>query len=341
MSRNEYGPKPEVLEFAIMSPAAKSKVFIGSSREALPIARALQHELRDVAQSELWSQGMFRLGAVALDDLARAVNGFDFGVFVFAPDDVVKMRDATHAAVRDNVLFELGMFIGKLGSQRSFFVLPEAGDQLHVPSDLTGITAAKYDSKNANLQVGVSAAVFEISRAISTLGPLQGGRNVLFASDKHGHPRVFQGKEAHVYKGKDKVGDKAKGSLAVGPDGLLTIGRSNNAGRFEIHIRPHGPGKPSFTKNADPPAPRCLRVSCSVKAEGATHKLRFVAKDEDQDKWIASETRVIEVGDWNRMEFYLWVDATRDFLLRIDDEEVSEAPATLLIRDLTVSEESS
>src|ERR1044071_4183111 len=103
----------------------KCKVFIGSSREASQIARALQHELRDIADCELWSQGLFRVGSVGIDDLVRATSGFDFGVFVFSPDDVLKMRDKTYPTVRDNVLFELGLFIGRLGSQRSFFVIPE------------------------------------------------------------------------------------------------------------------------------------------------------------------------------------------------------------------------
>jgi predicted nucleotide-binding protein len=56
-----------------------------------------------------WSRGLFRLGSVGLDDLVRAANGFDFAVFVFAPDDLLTMRDKQHSVVRDNVLFELGV----------------------------------------------------------------------------------------------------------------------------------------------------------------------------------------------------------------------------------------
>jgi hypothetical protein len=63
-----------------------------------------------------------------------------------------------------------------------------------------------------------------------------------------------------------------------------------------------------------------------------------VAKDEENGKWLASETRRVDAGDWNHSSSTSgWT--TRDFLLRIDDEEVSEAPMTLAIRGLRIFEE--
>ena len=63
-----------------------------------------------------------------------------------------------------------------------------------------------------------------------------------------------------------------------------------------------------------------------------------MAKDEEGDTWLAKESKTIEPGDWNTLELYLWVDPTKDFLLRIDDEEVSKAPTSLSIRDLIIEE---
>jgi CAP12/Pycsar effector protein, TIR domain len=54
--------------------------------------------------------------------MVKAVDGFDFGVFIFRPDDVVTMRKKEYSAVRDNVVFELGVFVGKLGPHRSLRV---------------------------------------------------------------------------------------------------------------------------------------------------------------------------------------------------------------------------
>lgn len=68
-----------------------------------------------------------------------------FGVFVFSPDDVVKMRQQEHLAARDNVVFEFGLFVSRLGRRRTFFVLPSGKSSFHLPTDLTGVTGATYD----------------------------------------------------------------------------------------------------------------------------------------------------------------------------------------------------
>ena len=320
-----------------MSTTPQYKVFIGSSREAKLIAQALQHELRDVAASELWSQGLFRVGTVVLDDLVQVANGYDFGVFVFAPDDILKMREKQYSAVRDNVVFELGVFVGRLGPERCFFVVPEADDQLHLPSDLSGIIPAKYDSENTNPQVAVASAVFQISSAFRVLGPLKNRRGVLYDSQHDPNSKFLQGKTSYIYKDDKRIGNRADGSLVFGPDGLLTIERRNPDGRFEIHVRPEGPKRPSFARVFDPLPLRCLRVNCEVLGEGGVRKLRFVAKDEENDRWLAHETRRVEPGEWRVIEFYLWIDPTKDFLFRIDEEELT-MPGRLMIRRLLIDE---
>lgn len=40
----------------------------------------------------------------------------------------------------------MGLFIGKLGKEKVFFVLPKAEDNLHLPTDLLGITPGTYDN---------------------------------------------------------------------------------------------------------------------------------------------------------------------------------------------------
>ena len=54
------------------------------------------------------------------------------------------MRGRVLTSARDNVIYELGLFSGKLGPERCFFVVPES-EKVHLPTDLAGITAGEYE----------------------------------------------------------------------------------------------------------------------------------------------------------------------------------------------------
>lgn len=134
----------------------RPRVFIGSSVESLPLARAIQAELSHDFELTIWSQGIFKLSSTTLEDLETALGGFDFGIFVFQPDDIIQIRDRSSKAVRDNVIFELGLFIGRLGKKRVFFLVPEKSPELHLPSDLLGVLPGKYYQRSdGNLTAAV------------------------------------------------------------------------------------------------------------------------------------------------------------------------------------------
>jgi hypothetical protein len=147
----------------------KPTLFVASSTEGLRLARGLQAGLRHVADGTVWDQGVFSPGTITLDVLIEMVAASDFGVFVFSPDDLLRLRDQESAAVRDNVLFEFGLFISKLGRKRVFMLLPE-NSSLHLPTDLAGLAGATYDPAslnfNANVQAVLGPACFAIENAI-------------------------------------------------------------------------------------------------------------------------------------------------------------------------------
>jgi hypothetical protein len=120
------------------------RVFVASSGEALRVAKAIQQNLKSV-EVRLWNQGAFNVSENVIDDLGRNLKHSDFGIFVFAADDEASIRGQRRQIVRDNVVLELGMFIGHLGKERSFIVRPE-GAHLHLPTDLVGVVTANYDS---------------------------------------------------------------------------------------------------------------------------------------------------------------------------------------------------
>lgn len=123
----------------------KPRIFIGSSVEGLDIAYAIQENLDHNAYVTIWDQGIFNLTSNALDDLISTLKNTDLGIFVFSPDDITKIRDNKYKTTRDNVIFELGLFIGYLGKTRVSFVIPRNVQNFHLPSDLTGITPGEFN----------------------------------------------------------------------------------------------------------------------------------------------------------------------------------------------------
>lgn len=124
------------------------KVFIGSSSEKLDLAYAIQQNLDHDCEPIVWDQGIFECNSSILDNLVQTLSNMDFGIFVFAPDDITKIRDHQFNSIRDNVVFEFGLFIGHLGKERTFFVVPRNSlNNFRMPSDLAGIVPLTYDAR--------------------------------------------------------------------------------------------------------------------------------------------------------------------------------------------------
>lgn len=124
----------------------KPRIFIGSSKESLSIAYTIQENLEADSYPTVWTQGIFNLSSTALDDLIKALSEFDFAIFVFSPEDILIIRDSKKTTVRDNVLFEMGLFIGRLGKERVYFIQPQLAENTHIASDLLGINYGTYDN---------------------------------------------------------------------------------------------------------------------------------------------------------------------------------------------------
>ena len=150
----------------------KPAIFIGSSVEGLNTAYAIQEELEHDAEATIWSQGIFQPMGNVLDDLLTVLSKMDFGIFVFTPDDVLTIRQNQKLAVRDNVLFEFGLFIGRLGKERCFFIFPRSAKDLHLPTDLLGITPLIYEDKRLddNLIAAVGSSCNKVRQSLRNFG---------------------------------------------------------------------------------------------------------------------------------------------------------------------------
>ena len=109
------------------------------------------------------------LGLGTLETLVNSLNEFDFAVLVLTPD-ILTSRGASSDSPRDNVLLELGLFIGYLGRQRTFIVY-NRDNNLKLQSDLAGVTPADYgDRQDGNIQAGAESSVHRIRYAIKSQG---------------------------------------------------------------------------------------------------------------------------------------------------------------------------
>lgn len=149
---------------------ARPAVFVGSSSEGLRIAQAIQVCLDPACEVELWTQGIFGLTEGTLESLLLALPRFDFAILVLTADDMVVSRGVEKVSARDNVLFELGLFIGSLGRDRTF-ILYDRTDPPALPSDLAGLTPATFfPHTSGNLVAALGAACTKIQDVVEKLG---------------------------------------------------------------------------------------------------------------------------------------------------------------------------
>ena len=148
----------------------KINVFIISSVEALEIARTIQNALAHDFTIVLWTDGVFRASWYPIESLERQLDQSDFAIAVVQPDDMTSIRGTEVATPRDNVIFELGMFIGRLGRQRSFLIEPR-GTEVKLPSDLAGITTVPYKYDPSNLAASMGPACNRVREILKDLGP--------------------------------------------------------------------------------------------------------------------------------------------------------------------------
>lgn len=154
-----------------MNASIKPSVFIASSVEGLSIADAINANLEHDAHCTIWRAGTFKLSSQSVDDLVKKSSVIDFAVFVFTPDDVATIRKHEEAIARDNVVFEMGLFIGAIGKERCYIVKPR-GIQMHLPSDLLGMNPADYavDRPDGDVESALNYACKLIKDRIRELG---------------------------------------------------------------------------------------------------------------------------------------------------------------------------
>ena len=143
-------------------------MFVGSSTEGLTVARAVRELLHEDADITVWNEGFFPLGGTFIETLVKNLATFDFAVLVMTPDDQVSSRNEQSWSPRDNIVFEVGLFMGRLGRLRTFVL----NSDVKLPTDLAGVTTARFDwTRDDDAQMrAVAPACDQIRRTIRSLG---------------------------------------------------------------------------------------------------------------------------------------------------------------------------
>lgn len=142
----------------------KPIIFLGSSSERRGVTEKLASRLEGSGAVDVlpWYKA-FDPGHTALEELAKRLDEVDFAALVLAADDELTSRHQTQGAPRDNVVFELGLFMGKLDRDRAFALVDESRPRL--PSDLSGVTYIGYAPED------LDSAVQTLTERVKALGP--------------------------------------------------------------------------------------------------------------------------------------------------------------------------
>ncbi|TWU00494.1 putative nucleotide-binding protein containing TIR-like domain protein [Botrimarina colliarenosi] len=137
------GGEPPKLEREPPTPASTPvRVFISSSIEGLTVAQRLQEELRKAnIEAVSWTDG-FAAGKTIVGELDRVLDDCDAAVMVLTSGDAVSMQGQKHPLAPDSLIYEIGLFHGRRGRDRTFVL---ATEDFRLPSDLAGVAYLRYD----------------------------------------------------------------------------------------------------------------------------------------------------------------------------------------------------
>ncbi|MUP37826.1 nucleotide-binding protein [Labilibaculum sp. 44] len=73
-------------------------------------------------------------------------SNVNFAISLLTPDDICTIRGKTYGRARQNVIFEFGYFMGKLG-RKNVVALFEDSEAFEIPSDINGLIYIPYSSR--------------------------------------------------------------------------------------------------------------------------------------------------------------------------------------------------
>jgi hypothetical protein len=152
----------------------KPTIIIFSSKRSLPVAEGIRDNLQDTFDSELWTEGFFdEHNTIPLWIFLKKLMCYDCAAVVLGDDDVrLKEGKGDNESVpRDNVIFELGAAMARMGPQKTFIFTPQDKNVV-LPSYFRGVIIKGYrhaSGARGDYKASTGSACGDIKRHLRTL----------------------------------------------------------------------------------------------------------------------------------------------------------------------------
>ena len=125
----------------------KLKIFVGSSLEAKNEDKFVRRVLEENDIEAITWRDIFHTGEYNLDSLLNITQKIHGATIISTPDDKIWYRGSESLAPRDNILFEMGLFIKALGRKHVglIFCKDEVGHSPKIPTDIHGLNVIFFE----------------------------------------------------------------------------------------------------------------------------------------------------------------------------------------------------
>ncbi len=148
------------------------RVFVASSSEQIGVAKDVAAALNSPQlDAKVWDEETFDFSASYIESLEKELDRADFAVVILTGDDSGNVRKKKVNLPRDNVIYELGLFTGRLGRERCYFFV--AGDSgTHIASDLSGVKPVVFERGGNAGTAGMPALATQAARVAAQMKAL-------------------------------------------------------------------------------------------------------------------------------------------------------------------------
>jgi len=145
----------------------KLKVFVASSTEAKKIKQYVMKILEDNYIDPVDWKEINQIGEYGLETLLNTSSEVDGAIIIATCDDKIWCRDEEKIIPRDNILFEMGLFIKALGRKHAplVFVQNDKEEWPEIPTDILGLNTVRfYHGKDVNNRDRLEKWINELKR---------------------------------------------------------------------------------------------------------------------------------------------------------------------------------